>query len=129
MFFLPLPLHKTVETMEGVKAKDSSKISLPNPELYIIVNGNPTKNKVVWRNLVDVNNIKAAVNKLKEINFLYKDVDDESIDDTTKEVIEVVSNTTSTMITKASECDISGFELLTIRNLALESKHRHSVCG
>ena len=117
MFFLPLPLHKTVETMEGVKAKGSNKISLPNPELYIIVNGNPTKNKVVWRNLVDVNNIKAAVNKLKEINFLYKDVDDESIDDTAKEVIEVVSNTASTMITKASECDISGFESLTIRNL------------
>ena len=28
---------------------------LPDPELYIIVNGKPTKSNVVWRSLVYVN--------------------------------------------------------------------------
>ena len=58
MFFLPLPLNKTLETLDEVR--DSSKVALPNPELYVIVNGKPTKGKVV-RNLVNVNQIKTAV--------------------------------------------------------------------
>ena len=43
MFFLPLPLNKTLETLDQVEQSDD----LPNPELYIIVNGKPTKSKVV----------------------------------------------------------------------------------
>ena len=43
MFFLPLPLDKTLETLEG---------SFANPELYIIVNSKPTKGNVVWRSLI-----------------------------------------------------------------------------
>ena len=66
MFFLPLPLNKTLETLNEVR--DSSKVALPNPELYVIVNGKPTKGNVVWRNLVNVNQIKTAVQKLTEIN-------------------------------------------------------------
>ena len=77
MFFLPLPLNKTLETLDAVR--DSSKVALPNPELYVIVNGKPTKGKVVWRNLVNVNQIKTAVQKLTEINWLYNNVDDESV--------------------------------------------------
>ncbi len=50
MFFLPLPLNKTLETLDQVK--DSA---LPDPELYIILNDRPTKTKVVWRSLVDDN--------------------------------------------------------------------------
>jgi hypothetical protein len=42
---------------------------LADPELYIIVNGQPTKNRVVWRSLVDVNAIKAAVQKLGELRY------------------------------------------------------------
>ena len=42
VFFLPLPLDKTLETLNKVGLD-----SLADPELYIIVNGQPTKNKVV----------------------------------------------------------------------------------
>ena len=58
MFFLPLPLEKTMATLDEVEESD-----LPNPELYIIVNGKPTKNNVVWRNLLPINDIKAAIKK------------------------------------------------------------------
>ena len=40
----------------------------------MVVNGIPTKKKVIWRSLVDVNEVKAAVAKLKDINWLYSDV-------------------------------------------------------
>ena len=57
MFFLPLPFNNTVETVDEVIA---SKV-LPEPELYIIINGKPTKNNVLWRDLVDVEDLKAAI--------------------------------------------------------------------
>ena len=44
------------------KVKDTSM--LPSPKLYIIVNGKPTKGKVMWRSLVDINYLTAAVQKL-----------------------------------------------------------------
>ena len=53
MFFLPLPFARTLETLDQVKPSSNVKSALPNPELYIIVNGTPTKSKVVWRTLVD----------------------------------------------------------------------------
>ena len=55
MFYLPLPLEKTMETLNEVGI-DSNQ--LPDPELYIIINGQPTKSNNVWRSLVDVNKIK-----------------------------------------------------------------------
>ena len=70
MFFLPLPVGKTLETLHSIE--DGQTQSLPDPELYIILNGKPTKNKVVWQKLVDVNRVKKAFHKLKEINWLYK---------------------------------------------------------
>ena len=112
MFFLPLPLNKTLETLDEVR--DSSKVALPNPELYVIVNDKPTKGNVVWRNLVNVNQIKTAVQKLTEI---YKNVHDESVDKAAKQVVEVVNNTSSTMLEKATKEDIVGFQAYTIRNL------------
>ena len=90
--------------------------ALPNPELYIILNGKPTKQKFVWRSLVNVNDVKAAVEKLKEINFLYSTVDRESVDDAAEEIIEVVNNTTSQMLERATASDIAGFQAYTIRN-------------
>ena len=69
MFFLPLPMHKTMETLDDV---EEAEVALSNPELYIIVNCKPTKDKVVWRSLVDVNDIKVALTKLKETNWLYQ---------------------------------------------------------
>ena len=67
MFFLPLPLNKTLETLDQVGC--SSGV-LPDPELYIIVNGKPTKSKVVWRSLVDVKQVKLAINTLRTCNWL-----------------------------------------------------------
>ena len=78
MFFLPLPLDKTLETLDAV-CDDSA--TLASPELYIIVNGRPTKSKVVWRTLIDVNHVKEAVRKLKEINWLYKYVKEDCVDE------------------------------------------------
>ena len=68
MFYLPIPLEKTMETLNEVV--DSNH--LPDPELYIIINGQLTKSNNVWRSLVDVDKIKAAFRKLKEINWLYR---------------------------------------------------------
>ena len=41
---------------------------------------------MVWRSLVDVNDIKVALTKLKETNWLYQNVDDTSVDEVSKEV-------------------------------------------
>ena len=38
---------------------------LPDPELYIIINGQLTKSNNVWCSLVDVNKIKAAIKRNK----------------------------------------------------------------
>ena len=115
MFFLPLPLNKTLETLDQV---EQCVGALPNPELYIIVNGRPTKSKVVWRSLVDVNCVKKAVSKLKLCNWLYWDVKKESIDETTKHIIEVSNTATTSMLEKATkDNNVASFQAYTIRNL------------
>ena len=58
MFFLPLPLKKSLETLSEIH----DMVTLPDPELFIILNGVPTKNKVVWQTLVDINALKLAIN-------------------------------------------------------------------
>ena len=58
-------------------------------ELNVILNGQPTNTQAVWRSLVNVRLVKAAVHKLKQINWLYRDVDPDSVDDATKKVVEV----------------------------------------
>ena len=55
--------------------------------------------------------------KLKEVNWLYRNVDDDTIDASSKEVIEVVSNTTCKMLEKATEADVQGLQAFTIRKL------------
>ena len=117
MFFLPLPLQNTIETFDDLGINDLASDDLqmlPDPELYILLDGRPTKDKVVWQTLVDVNDIKKAVNKLKETNWLYKNIDENSVDDTAKEAIEVISSTTSTLIKKATKADIAELEAYTI---------------
>ena len=61
--------------------------------------------------------VKAAIQKLREINWLYKDVDDTSINDVAKQVIETADSATSTMLVKASKEDVSSFQSYTIRTL------------
>ena len=88
MFFLPLPLQKTIEVLDDLGIPNDFMSEdlqmLPDPELYILLDGQPTKNKVVWQSLVDVNDIKRAVKKLKETNWLYKNIDENSADDAAK---------------------------------------------
>ena len=55
--------------------------------------------------------------KLKEINWLYRNIDDDTIDASSKEVIEVLSNTTCKMLEKATEADVQGLQAFTIRKL------------
>ena len=49
-----------LQTLEEVVGE-----ALPDPELYLIVNGVPSKNKVVWQSIVE--QLKVAIQKL---NFL-----------------------------------------------------------
>ena len=114
MFFLPLPLEKTLDTFDEV----DNNVSLASPELYIIVNGKPTKTKVVWHSLVDINEIKKAVQKLKDINWLYKDVREDSVDEAVQDMVEVVKKTSRTVLEKATKEDISNLQCYTIRNLS-----------
>ena len=61
--------------------------------------------------------VKAATKILKGINWLYKDVDVESVDEAVKRVVEVTNSASSTMLQKASTDDIAGFQAYTIRSL------------
>ena len=117
MFFLPLPLNKTLETIQEVQSSNCPHITLPNPELYIIVNGKPTKSKVVWRSLININHVKAAIKTLKSCNWLYKNVHKESIDKSNKHIIERSNNATKKMLEKATPADIDAFQAYTVRNL------------
>ena len=55
MFFLPLPLEKTMQTLEKFENKvDGVSVALPNPELFIIVNSKSKNNKMVWQSLINV---------------------------------------------------------------------------
>ena len=68
MFFLPLPLQNTLDRLDeaGFRAQfsaDDIMSTLPDPELYIIVDGRPTEDKVVWQSIVDVDNVRHAVDK------------------------------------------------------------------
>ena len=89
---------------------------MPEPELLIIVSGKPTKSNTVWQTLVDVNAVK-ALKTLKETNWLYVDVDDASVDEAARKVIEVMGIASRTMLEKAGVDDIKGFHAFTVRNL------------
>ena len=127
MFFLPLSLNRTLETLRGVQQtavsttlsspQIASMSTLPHPEFYIIkAEGGMVKH-------LNVDAVKAAIHKLKEINWLYKDVSENDLDDVARKVIETVSETTSTMLERASKQDMAGFQSFTIRTL----NARHST--
>ena len=78
--------------METLNEVSINSNHLPDSELYFIIQ--PTKLNNVWRSLVDVNKVKAALRKLKQINWIYRSVDDDSIDESSQNVIQVDSNTT-----------------------------------
>ena len=45
------------QAIDQVKRSSSGETALPNPELYIIVNGKPTSSNIVWRTPINVENI------------------------------------------------------------------------
>ena len=53
--------------------------------------------------------VKTAIETLKQTNWLYIDVDDASVDEADRKVIEVMRNASSTVLEKASVADIKGF--------------------
>ena len=69
MFFFPLPLQNTLETLNELELAHSSISDdvqiLPDPELYILLDGQPTKNKVVWQTLLDLHKIKKAITQVE----------------------------------------------------------------
>ena len=71
----------------------------------------------VWCTSVDVNQVKQALHKFKQINWLYKGVHDSSVDEAAKQIIELFSSTTTTMKEKATTEEIVAFQSYTIRNL------------
>ena len=121
MFFLPLPLQNTLDRLDEVGFQSATscenKNGLPDPELYIIVDSRPTKNGVVWQSLVDTDCVKRAVDKLRDINWLYSDVDQVSVDESAKKTIEVVSVADSPILEKASKEDVAGLQAYTIRKM------------
>jgi len=129
-FFLPLPFDKTLETLESVGNPSRNLASevydiLPDPQLFILIDGRPTKDKVVWQSLVDVNGVKDAVQCLKQINWLYKTVDEESINDAAKTAFEAIGHTNSTLLEKAFEQDVLALSHYTIRQMS-ECNTAHS---
>jgi len=115
MFVLPLPMNKIFSDLKKLSVNTVS--SLPDPELYILVDGCPTKDKILWQTLVYVGIVKQAVKKLKEINIFYRDISDTAVDDAAKKTIEAVSNVSSTLLEKRTKEDIDGLQAYTIRRM------------
>ena len=93
MFFLSLPLDKTAQTLEEIeKKRDGSLDKLPNPELFIIVNSKSKKKKTIWQSLLNVDQVQAALEKLRQINWLYTNVDVSSLDEASRCIVESVSD-------------------------------------
>uniref|UniRef100_A0A1X7UBI4 Uncharacterized protein n=1 Tax=Amphimedon queenslandica TaxID=400682 RepID=A0A1X7UBI4_AMPQE len=61
--------------------------------------------------------VQDAFDKLKNINWLYGNLDDKSLDDEAKEVVETAKSATSGMVEKATDEDILGFQSYTIQNM------------
>ena len=81
------------------------------------MNGRPTKNNIVWHSLVNVNHVKTAIRTLRSCNWLYRNVHEKCIDESTKQIIEVSNNATTEMLKKVSPNEVDAFQAYTIRNL------------
>ena len=75
------------------------------------------RKNVVWQGLVDIDNVRRAVEKLKDTNWLYRTVDEHSVDEAAKKAIEVVSSASNPVLERASEDDIRGLQAYTIRKM------------
>ena len=117
MFSLPLPLDKTLATLEEVQNSVSgTKTGLPDPVFIIVSSTSKTRN-TVWQSLINVDTLRGALRKLKEINWVYADIDETSLDNASKRIIQSVSDTSSTMLLKVNEDDVTTYQSYTIRRL------------
>uniref|UniRef100_A0A1X7U7L4 Uncharacterized protein n=1 Tax=Amphimedon queenslandica TaxID=400682 RepID=A0A1X7U7L4_AMPQE len=95
------------------KAEDFRWKNLLNPELLVILNSEATKTSKNWCTLVDVDKVQVAYEKQKDINWLYKNLVNEFLDDVAKTVVETANSATSTMVKEATDEDIPGFQSCT----------------
>lgn len=63
-FHFPLPLEETLKKLPR------PEYPITIPEMYIMVRGMPTKSKIVWEDIVDVNKVYKALQYLKGVNAL-----------------------------------------------------------
>ena len=118
MFFLPLPLERTVHTLDEIERKgDGIPDTLPDPELFIVVNSKSKTKKTIWQSLINVDNLQAALEKLRQINWLYSNVDVNSLDEASQRIVESVSDTSSTMLEKVSADDTASYQSYTFLQL------------
>lgn len=91
MFFLPLPLSNTLETLanvdDGMAMYNVARSSAVRHCQWCAY----TKDKVMSQTSVDVKRIKAAIQKLRETNWLYQNVSDLSLDDVGRKVVRLLT--------------------------------------
>ena len=90
---------------------------LSNPELFIIVNSKSKSKKTICQSLMNVDQVQAALEKLRQINWLYANVDVSSLDEASLCIVERVSDTSSIMLEKVSVEDTASYQSYTIRRL------------
>ena len=106
---------KTSQTLEEIAQGSLAK--LPDPELYIIVNSKSKRKKMLWQSFINIDKLRAAVMKLRKINWLYANVDENSLNHASRHIVEAVSDTTSKMLAQVSTDDVSEYQSYTIRRL------------
>ncbi|KAI5733727.1 hypothetical protein M8J76_015236 [Diaphorina citri] len=65
-FHLPLPLDSTLKKLPKVEDPLNK-----DQELFVLMRSSPSKNKVIWQDLVDVNKVYSALAYLKDHNLHY----------------------------------------------------------
>ena len=107
-----------MDTVEEIEDLAKGRLALlPNPELYIIVNSKSKSKKTIWQSLVSLHKLRAAVRKLKATNWLYVNIDENSLDEASQHVVETVSEATRTMLEKVSSDEVSAYQSYTVRQL------------
>ena len=83
---MPLPLQSTLDRVDeaGFRAHFSPDDIMST---YIKVDGQPTKDKIVWQGLVDMDNVKRAAAMLKDTNWLYRNMNEGSVDEAAKKAV------------------------------------------
>ena len=140
--FLPLDIQNTFDKLDEAGYMSDSTINdmlgLPDPELYIMIDSRPTKDKIMRQSLIDVPRVKLAAQKLQETNWLYGSIDLTCVDDAAKKTVDaakvmdtvdaakntigIIDDATSRVIEKASDEDVAGLQCNPWISLYLQVK-------